>query len=122
MKACLPTNQCTFQRIPKLLTRLIQQYEKSTPDIFLFITVIISLLATPLTVHLLCKTKKLRALLASLVLHQVKEVGAVIQKEINTEYKTSTYISLFLTILGVVMVAFCIIENQIYAEDACSLM
>ena len=40
----------------------------------------------------------------SLVLHQVKEVGAVTQKEINSECKTLTYISLVLTILGLVMV------------------
>ena len=73
-------------------------------DIFLFITVIISLLATTLTVYLLCKHKKLQTLIASLVLHQVKEVGAVMQEEINSECKTSTYISLFLTILGQVMV------------------
>ena len=46
-------------------------------DIFLFITVIISLQATALTVYLLCKHKKLQMLIASLVLHQVKEVGAV---------------------------------------------
>ena len=42
--------------------------------------------------------------MASLVLHQVKEIGAVTQKEINTECKTLTYISLALTILGLVMV------------------
>ena len=42
--------------------------------------------------------------MTSLVLHQVKEVGAVTQKEINTECKTLTYISLALTILGLVMV------------------
>ena len=63
-------------------------------DISLFITAIISLLATALTVYLLCKHKKLRMLMASLVLHQVKEVGAVPQKEINTECKALTYISL----------------------------
>ena len=44
-------------------------------------------------------------LIASLVLHQVKEVGTVTQKEINTECKTLTYISLALIILGLVMVA-----------------
>ena len=44
-------------------------------------------------------------LVASLVLHQVKEVGTVMQKEINFECKTLTYISLALTILGLVMVA-----------------
>ena len=74
-------------------------------DVFLFITVITSLLATILTIYLLCKHKKLRMLIASLVLHHVKEVGAVTQKEINTECKMLTYISLPLTILGLVMVA-----------------
>ena len=56
-------------------------------DVFLLITVIISLLATTLTVYLLCKHKKFRMLIASLVLHQIKEVGAVTQREINTECK-----------------------------------
>ena len=74
-------------------------------DIFLFITVIISLLTTTLTVYLLCKHKKLRTLIASLVLHQVKEVAAVMQKEINFECKTLAYISLILMILGPVMIA-----------------
>ena len=44
-------------------------------------------------------------LLVSLVLPQIKEVGTVTQKEINTECKTLTYISFALTILGPVMVA-----------------
>ena len=74
-------------------------------DVFLFITAILPLLATELTVYLLCKHKKLRTLMASLVLHQLKEVGTVTQKEINTECKTLTCISLALTILGLVMVA-----------------
>ena len=66
---------------------------------------IISLLATTLTVYLLCKHKKLQMLIASLVLHQVKGVGAVLQKEINSECKTLTYTSLTLTIFGLFMVA-----------------
>ena len=49
-------------------------------DIFMFISALISLLATTLTVSLLCKYKKLQVLIASLVLHQVKEVGAVVQQ------------------------------------------
>ena len=44
-------------------------------------------------------------LIASHVLHQVKEVSAVMQKEINSECRTLAYISLVLTILGLVMVA-----------------
>ena len=62
-------------------------------------------MATTLMVYLLCKNKKLRMLIASLVLHQVKEIGAMTQKEIITECKTLTYIGLVLTILGLVMVA-----------------
>ena len=82
-------------------------------------TVIISLLATTLTVYLLCKRKTLRMLIASLVLHQVKEVGAVTHKEINTECKTSTYISLVLTILGLVMVAILHYrKSKLCREDA----
>ena len=49
-------------------------------DVFLFITAIISVLATTLTIYLPCKHKKLRMLIASLVLQQVKEVGTVTQK------------------------------------------
>ena len=49
-------------------------------------------------------------MVTSIGLQQVKEVGAVtqkeiIQKEINSECKIITYISLALTILGLVMVA-----------------
>ena len=41
-------------------------------------------------IYLLCKLKKLRTLMASFVLQQVKEVGAVTQTEINTECKILT--------------------------------
>ena len=105
-------------------------------DIFLFITAIISLLATTLTVYLLCKHKKLRVLMVSLVLHQVKEVGALTQKEINTECRILTYISLVLTILGLVMVAIlhyrksklcrgCMFSNAVkwwYSFQMCNIM
>ena len=73
--------------------------------IFFFITAKISLLATTLTVYLLCKHNKLQMLIASLLLHQVKEVGVVMQKEMNSECKTFTNMSLVLTILDLVMVA-----------------
>ena len=56
-------------------------------------------------------------LIASLVLQQVKEVGAVTQKEINTEYKILTYISLALTIFGLVMVA---ILHYCYVRQCCT--
>ena len=72
---------------------------------FLFITAIISVLVTNLAIYLLCKHRKLRTLVASLALQQVKEVGAVTQKEINTECIILTYTSLALTFFSLVMVA-----------------
>ena len=48
---------------------------------------------------------KHRMLMASLVLQHVKEVGAVTQKEINTECKILTCISLALTIYALVIIA-----------------
>ena len=74
-------------------------------DNFLFNTAVISLLVTTLAIYILCKHKNLRTLVTSLALQQVNEVGAVTQKEINTKCKTLTYISLALTIFGLVMVA-----------------
>ena len=74
-------------------------------DIFVFISSIISLTSTALTIYLLCKHKKIRALIASLVLHQVKEVGAI-SRETNTECTTLAYIGIILTILSVIIVTF----------------
>ena len=71
---------------------------------FMFIFMIISLLAATLTVYLLYKDKKLQMLIASLVLHQVKEVGTVAQKEINSECRPLAYVGIVLTILGLVIV------------------
>ena len=73
-------------------------------DIFLFISVIISLMTTTLTVYLLCKHKKIRVLLASLVLHQVKEVGT--SGETNSECTTLAYVGVILTILSLIIVTF----------------
>ena len=67
-------------------------------DIFLFITAIISLLVTISAIYLLCKHKKLRTLVASLALQQVKEVGVVTtQKEINTECIANVILKLNIT-------------------------
>ena len=56
-------------------------FENYIMDILSFITAIIFLLATTLTVYLLCKLKKLQTLIASLVLQQAKEVGIVMQRD-----------------------------------------
>ena len=46
-------------------------------DVFLFVTAIISILLTILVIYLLCKHKKLRMLVTSLALQQIKDVGTV---------------------------------------------
>ena len=58
-----------------------------------------------LTIYLLSKPKKIRVLIASLVLHQVKEVGLVSQ-ETNSECRTLAYIGIILTILSLIIVTF----------------
>ena len=74
-------------------------------DISMFISAIISLLATTLTVYLLCKHKKIQTLLASFVLHQVKEVGAEMHQT-NSKCRTLAYKEIILTILSLILVTF----------------
>ena len=74
-------------------------------DIFLFISAIILLLATTLTMYLICKHMNLRVLIASLVPQQVKDIGTEIQQT-NSECKTLPYIGIILTILSLVLVTF----------------
>ena len=50
-------------------------------DVFLFVTAIISLLVTTFAIYLLCKHKKLRTLVPSLALQQVREIGAITTQE-----------------------------------------
>ena len=53
-------------------------------DIFIFIIAIILTITTLLIIYVLCKHNKLRTLVASLVLQQVKEVSAsTIKQDIN---------------------------------------
>ena len=71
--------------------------------VFLFITAIGSLLATTLTIYLLCKKQETQNTNSQSCFATSKKVGTV--KEINTECEIHAYISLDLTILGLVMVA-----------------
>ena len=91
-------------------------------DVYLLITAVISVLVATLAIYLLCKHNKIKMLVACLVMQQIKEVGTVIQEEINTECKILTYISLALTIFGLVMFAILHYKKSNYAGDICSLM
>ena len=74
-------------------------------NIFIFISSIISLISTTLIMYLMCKHKNIRMLVASLVLHQVKEVGTS-SREANSECTTLAHIGIILTILSLIIVTY----------------
>ena len=87
-------------------------------DIFVFTSSIISIISVTLVIYLFCKHKHIRLLVASLILHKIKEVGANSNPEgTNYECRTLAYIAIILTVLSLIIVTFYIIENQDYAED-----
>ena len=53
----------------------------------------------------MCKHKRIRTLVASLVLHQVKE-AVTTSRETNSECTTLAYIGIILTILSLIIVTF----------------
>ena len=58
-------------------------------NIFVFTSSTISLISTTLVIYLFCKHKHIRTLVASLILHKIKEVEASSSpKETNSECKT----------------------------------
>ena len=88
-------------------------------DVFLFVTAIISLLATTIVINILCKHKKLQTLVASLVLQEINEVGVVVTLEkIKTvqsiEYtcKIQWYTVLMLSISILGFILFVIIKSR----------
>ena len=74
-------------------------------DIFIFVSSIISLISTTLIIYLIYKHKKIRTLVVSLVLHQVKEAG-ITSRETNSECTTLAYIGITLTILSLIRVTY----------------
>ena len=84
-------------------------------DVFLFITVIISLLVMTLVMYILCKHMKLKMLVTSLTLQQIREVGAVTRQEDITSdctCKMQWYIILMLSLSILGLVLFVILQSQ----------
>ena len=75
-------------------------------DIFIFVSSIISLISTTLIMYLMCKHKKIRTLVASLALHQIKEVGASSRETNSAECTTLAYIGIILTIQSLILVTY----------------
>ena len=74
-------------------------------DIFMLTSSIISLISTILVIYLFCTHKHIRTLVASLILHKIKEIEAG-SNETNTECKTLAYIGIILTVLSLIIVTF----------------
>ena len=64
-------------------------------DIFMFTSSVISLISFTLIIYLFCKHKHIRMLVASLILHKIKDVEAS-SKETNSECKTLAYCCIML--------------------------
>ena len=76
-------------------------------DIFMFTSSIISLISTTLVIYLFCKHKHIRMLVASLILHKIKEVEAnPSSEETNSECKNLAYIGIILTVQSLITVTF----------------
>ena len=92
-------------------------------DMFVFIIAIISVITTMIIVYVLCKHNKLRTLVASLALQQVKEVCAIATKKEGRdqmcECTSQFYIILALSIAIIGLVIFVILQvrRKNYVED-----
>ena len=78
-------------------------------NIFTFTSSIISIITITLVIYLFCKHKHIRTILASLILHKTKEVGANSNsnsKTNNYECRTLAYIGMVLTVLSMITVIF----------------
>ena len=76
-------------------------------DIFVFTSSIILLISGTLFIYLFCKHKHIRTLVASLVLHKIKEVEAnPNSEETDSGYGTLTYVGIILAVLSMIIVIF----------------
>ena len=75
----------------------------------MFTSSIISIIAITLVIYLLCKHKHIRTIVASLILHKIKEVEANSnhnQETNNYECRTLAYVGIILTVLSMIIVMF----------------
>ena len=74
-------------------------------NIFTFTSSIISMITIILVIYLYCQHKHIRTIIASPILHKIKEVEAITPtKSDNTECQTLAYIGIALTLLSMMIV------------------
>ena len=87
-------------------------FNSQVVKIFKYVVVIILIIATVVTIYAICKHNKLRALVTSLALQQVKEVKAESTEDINYKCKCTAqfYIILTLSIAMIGLILFTILQ------------
>ena len=76
-------------------------------NIFMFTSSIISIISITLVIYLFCKHKHIRMLVASLILHKIKEVEANSNSEgTNYECRSLAYVGIIFTVLSMIIVTF----------------
>ena len=78
-------------------------------NIFMFTSSIISIITITLVVYLFCKHKHIRTIVASLILHKIKEVEANSKlnwETNNYECRTLAQVGIILTVLSMITVMF----------------
>ena len=76
-------------------------------NIFLFTSSIISIITITLVIYLFCKHKHVRTIVASLILHKIKEVEVNSNHNLETnnyECRTLAYVGIILTVLSMIIV------------------
>ena len=80
-------------------------FSNTIVNIFTFTSSMVSMITIMLVIYLYCKHKHIRTIIASLILHKVKEVEAnTPTKPENTECQTLAYIGITLTLLSMMIV------------------
>ena len=85
-------------------------FNSQVVKIFKFVVAIISIIATVVTIYAICKHNKLRALVTSLALQQVKEVKAEGKEDIDYKCKCTAQFHIILT-LSIAMIGLIIFGN-----------
>ena len=76
-------------------------------NIFMFTSSIISIITIMLVIYLFCKHKHIRTIVASLILHKIKEVEANSNHNLdinNYECRTLAYVGIILTVLSMIII------------------
>ena len=84
-------------------------FSNHTVNIFMFTSSTISIMTITLVVYLFCKHKHIRTIVASLILHKIKEVEANSDSNPETnnyECRTLMHVGIILTVLSMIIVMF----------------